>query len=327
MAANPQFHLIYGPDTYQSYKTLQAIKLRFSKKQTDSFADLVTYDMEDTPLDTLRQALLTMPFFVTHRLFILKHTFNAPKATLQGIVDLLPTIGKTTVVVFYESKACDQRLGLFQWLKKNATMHEFPLLQGRELLQRIEELAKESKVQIDPEAARRLALYFPDATWQLALEVQKLGQYALARNNGTITKEAVALLCVSQSEESLFRLTDSIRDEKLASTVAVYRTLVEQEDPMLLAGTIGAAVRTVAKIALCLDRGISRSDAIAQSTKLNPYVIKLTLDLARRQTVQSLRASYRALIQFDRDVKEGRLPSDIGLLLLIIRLHGTLRTR
>lgn len=314
---------IFGPDTYQSHRALKAIERRFLG-QSNSLTDLSRLDMEETSLDVLKQSLLAIPFLVTHRLFILKNCFSSPKATQQGLIDLLDHATNSTVVVIYEPKAPDKRLSLYQWLMKQAKIQEFPPPSGPKLTSLIQSMATDAGVTIAPPAVQLLATHLATDTWRLNLEIQKLACLVLSGNRTSIAATDVTQGAYFEDQASLFHLTDSLRDGRLKESVQLYKQLITQEDPMLLAATLGSQIRTLAKIKLCLKQGITRGDAIARVSALNPYVVKLSQATAESLSPGAIKKSYVDLIRFDTQVKNGLVTGELGLLLLLFRLHGTL---
>lgn len=316
--------LIHGADTYRSKKALAAIRARFLK-QSGGMVDCATYDMDDTSLETLRQTFLATPFLVTHRLFILKHTFACPKAALEGILQLVQNMSPTTVVVFYEIKPADKRLSLYQWLTKNGTVMEHTIPAGAELANWTKDIAAQYKATLEPAALTLLTTHFGNDTLQLDQEIHKLSLYAHAQARSIITRDDVETLCHLVSEDSLFGLTDALRDGSLRDVITQYLNLRHREDPFLLAGTIASQIRSLAKLALAYSQGLTTPAQIASATKLNPYVVKLNLPKARQLSDAALRRCYDRLLWFDENAKNGNLPPDLGLLLLIMYLHGTLK--
>ncbi|HEY1074226.1 MAG TPA: DNA polymerase III subunit delta [Patescibacteria group bacterium] len=321
-----QCYFIHGGDTLSSYRALKAIETRFLKNQ-DSLSDFIVYDLEDVSLDTLKQSLLTTPFLVTHRMFVLKNVFSASKATQEGIVALLPTISDSTFVVIYESKSPDKRLSLYSWLTKHVKNDEHAVPQGAELIRRIQQIAQNYGVTVAPSASQFLGLHYGHNTWQLDLEIRKLACAGLSRGKQAITDVEIKELSLAQHEEPAFALMDALRDGNLPQAIRLYRSLITHADPMLLAGTLASQIRTWAKIVACLQTGDTRMESIAQRSGVKPFVVKLSLPLARTLSIVSLKRCYRSLIRFDREVKDGSTPGSLGILLLIVRLHDTLNKK
>jgi DNA polymerase III subunit delta len=318
--------LIHGADQYRSEKAVKAIKQRFLAKQ-DSMSDLITYDLEQVSLETLKQALLTIPFLVSHRLFILRHAFLAPKATLDGLVPLLSQIAPSTVVVFYETKPADKRFSLYQWLTKHATVQTYNVPIGTVLTEWIITLGQGYGVTITMPAARLLAEYYGQDTLRLAQEIQKIANYSCSLRQERVDESSVAALCAPESDSAIFRLTDALRERNVTAGISLFRQIITQEDPILITATLASHIRTIAKIWLCLHQNITTASAIAQAAKLNPFVVKLALPLARRLTQSRLNQAYRHLVWADSGLKDGSLSGEVGVLLLIVRLHDTLNIR
>lgn len=325
MSLAQKCRLIHGPDTYHSRKALKAITNRFLSRP-DSMADLATYDMEDASLESVKQQLLTIPFFVTHRLFIIKNLSQAPKATQEGVMALLPQVGDSTYVVLYENRAMDKKLSLYKWLEKNVKVETYTLPSGVELTKAVRNMAATYGANLDPQASTVLLEYFGSDLQLLDREVSKLASYVQSQGQTTITTASVSALCTLTSEESVFQLTDTLRQGSLKDLVKLYQVLVQKDDPLLIGGTVASQIRTLAKIILATNQGKSSADSIAQATKLHPYVVKLSLGLARSLSAKQIKKSYQQLLEFDTKVKNGSMPPNLGGLLLIIRLHDTLKT-
>ena len=319
-----QCYFIFGADTHRTWQARKAIEARFLATP-GSMIDFSVYDMEDTPLDTLKQSLLAIPFLVPHRLFVLKNTFTAPKSTLDQLADVLSHSAPTTVIIIYESQTVDKRLGCYKWLINHATVQEYPALTKDQLASRMTALARGCGVTIDSGARLLLAANESGDTRQMALEVAKLASYAQAIGTNTITQPMVEELSSLGHDYSRFKLTDAIRDGNGREAVALYRHFIFKEDAMLLAGSIGGQIRTLAKIFLAQKKGVTRPNAIAQASGLNPYVVKLAFPASSHLSTAKLQAAYRELVTFERNVKSGRATADLALLLLIIRLHDTLK--
>lgn len=324
MATAQSCRLLHGTDTYTSWRTLKAIEARFLAKR-DSMLDKAVYDLETTSLETLASVMRTVPFFVTHRLFILKHVGSASKGMQEGLVSLLADLPDGTYVVLYEDKSFDKRLSLYKWLEKHAKVEEYVFKNGPALQIWVRDVARGFSISLDASALGLLQEGLGEDSWQWIHEIKKLAAWVRSQGRDIAHKEDVLQLSSLSASASLFALTDALRDGKLREALSVVRQTRGTDDPMLIAGVLGGYVRTLAKIVVCYEQGITTKDAIAKAAKLNPYVVSLNLSLARQLSSQSLEASYAALIRFDESVKEGSVAPEAGLLLLILRLHGTFK--
>jgi len=324
--AKPVCYFIFGNDVARSAQSVKAIETRFLAKQ-DNLTDLVHYDVEETSLETIKQTILTVPFFTSHRLFILKHACSAPKATQEALIKLIGQLSPATFVVFYETKPCDKRLTLYNWLSKNAKVQESTMPTGTLLVKRIHESGAAMGITLEPAAVNWLADVYGTDSLRLALEIKKLVSYCASGQRTKITLHDVTLLCFKASDESFFRLSDSLRQGDLRQTVQLYRALITKDDPMLLAATLVSQIRSAAKLFLGLKQGLSQPALLTSKTKLNPYVVKLTLPLAKSLNKRQLQEAYDSFIWFDASVKNGMVESRLGILLLILRLHDNLNRR
>jgi DNA polymerase-3 subunit delta len=323
MALKQRCFFIYGADAYQSERALAAIKQRFQQK-ADSMADLITYDMEATSLDQLKQTMMTTPFFVTHRLFILRHPFHASKATQEALPTLFEKTAASTVIVCFETAAPDQRVSLFKWLKNNATLQEHAAPTAAGLVVFAAQMARKEGVTLDRSAEAHIMQMTDLTPLALSHEIPKLACYALSQGRTTITAADIMQLCAFSSELSVFQLTDSLKAGNIKQTLLTTKKLLETEDPLMLAGMLGNYVRTLAKIFLAKEQGEYNQAGIAKATGLNPYVVKLSMRQADSLTPKAIKGSYAQLRWFDDGAKTSAFTPELGLLLLILRLHGNL---
>jgi DNA polymerase III delta subunit len=299
-----RYFLIGGNDLYQSQRALAAITARFRKVDAN-LTDLARFDLAENSMDTLKRALLTVPFLVTHRLFILTHVFQSPKGTLHELTALFEKMAHSTVVVIYETKPCDKRLGLYTWLTKHGTVQEYTIPPQGGLQTFIARVGRENNMVIDQAAGEMLANLFPGDTLQLVSEIEKLVNFTRAQSKSHITPRAVLEMWA----------------------VSLGQQLMRQHDPMLLAATLASQIRTYAKLKLCEKEGVTYTSAIAKRTALNPYVVKLALPVMRHVSLETIQNCYRELIRFDQRVKSGMVEAQLGFILLVVRLHVTLKRR
>jgi DNA polymerase III subunit delta len=317
-------YFIYGPDSYRATKACEAIEQRFLA-QDDGMANLVKYDMAETSLDTLKQSLLAMPFLVSHRLFILKYPFAAPKSIQEGLVNLLPTLGDSTIVVVLEPGAPDKRLALYKWLCTQVKVQEFPAPTPADRAVWLDKRAHAEGITLEPTAKTWLVEQFPSDTWGLVQEMEKLKAYVLSQGRTELTRRDLEEMGQNKESESIWNLTDALRDGNIKQALRVTQTLLRQDDPFMITGLLASQIRTLAKVMLCREVGIVHQAEVARIAKLNPYVVKLAVGQAARLKPKALKQSYASFVAFDSGVKEGRVEPRLGLSLLLIRLCAVMR--
>lgn len=285
--------------------------------------DLTEIDLTETVGTVLEQSLLSVPFFVTHRLFILKSPFLAPKSVQEKLVELLPRLAPTTVAVLFEPNQADGRTKLWQWLKINAIVYTHNLPTGSQAIHLIQGMAQKWGVMITADIAQQLITSDRVDTWYLENEIAKLAAFVKSRRQSEITKETLQQFGSSTSDPSVFLLTDAIRDGKLVESIGLVKQLELVADPMATAGMVATVVRNLTKIVLA-GTNLATS-VLAQKTGLHPYVVTLSLPAAKKQSIKSLKRCYQDLVRFETDVKQGRLPGSLALVLLILRLNDNLK--
>ncbi len=314
-----QCYFYYGGDGYRAWTAVKAIESRFLAHQ-DNLTNLVRYDLSEVGLETLERELITVPFLVSYRLFILRQVFALPKFGQEKLVGLLSQAAPSTIVIIYETKNVDKRTSLYKWLTHNAKSQEFTIPETEKLEKMAQTMAKNRGVTFAPRVVHSISLVCQENTWKLWQETNKLASYVLSQQRTTITENDIMELCQISEEATAFQLTDALRDSELSRAVELYRSLCNREDPLMIAGAIAGQLRAFVKIYLCLQKNIQTSQEIAHRAALSPYVVKLALSRVRQVSLVGLKRAYATVAYFDKSIKDGSVPSDLGVLLIIIRL-------
>lgn len=310
---------LHGGDSYSSWRQLKTIEARFLARD-GAADDLIRFDLEETEPGAVVQALGTQPFFVSHRLCVVKNPF-ASRVAQETLLGALPLTTPSTVVVLFEPQAADGRTKLWQWLKAHAKVYTNEVPKAG-LGEAIDSLAADVGVSVAPVAKRQLAAGVGSDSWRLATELAKLASYVLANGRTTIEPADMNVVGSLTPAVETFDLTNALRDGRLDRAIAALRRQTDVE-PMASAGLIASFVRQLAKVVLAKPADSARQ--IAERSGVNPYVVSLLLPLARRLPPARTTDAYDHLLRFESEVKSGRLDAALALVLLVIRMSGTLK--
>jgi DNA polymerase-3 subunit delta len=239
-----------------------------------------------------------------------------PKAFLAGLVDYLPRLPATTMLVVVVDEALDASHPLIQAARQGGTVRQFTPPSGAGLERWITERAQKLGCTITSEAIKMLVIYAGQHLRLLAGEVEKLALYA--GQGGRIDGATVRLLTPAAQQARIFDLTDALARHERALALNILHELLDQgEAPIGLTAFIGSQVRALVQIKDLSERGL-RPQQIAEAAGLNPYVVHKTLPLARHFSLAQLKAAYRAVLGVDTALKRSRMPAELALDLLII---------
>lgn len=192
----------------------------------------------------------------------------------------LPTwaarLSEDTQLVLVEPKP-DKRTSTYKWLKKNADVQEYVVLDARDqrgLIQWVETLAKQKNVPMTNSQARRLAERAGANQWELAHAIDKL---ALA---GEVTDEWIDDVTEGSPSANVFALFETVLNGNSIRLHELLGDLRLTEEPYRLLGLINS--QAVQLAALVYGEGNSSkvaSDIGSGSSyayqKLTPYVVRI----------------------------------------------------
>ncbi len=311
---------LYGQDRYRSHQKLVELKARYIDASLGD-TNLSQLDVARCSVDELTAALLALPFLAKTRLVVLSRLLSEGSKSVQAaVMDLIDQIPRTTVAVVYEPGVPDRRTVLFKTLLKSAKVQEFTPLTGPALAEWMNNELDQFGVTIEPAAASRLATLTAGDTWRLATELRKVACAALGRGLASIEPELVAELVADGQPTDIFAIGDSLLGGTPTSALVMVQRLISQgESLQYLIALIAGTLRTVLLIRDALDRGQTAPGQIARSAGLAPFVVGKHLAVAKRLTVPALTEQLQQLARLDLDSKRGRISSEVGLELFVLK--------
>lgn len=304
---------IYGENNYRSYQTLKEIKLRFIQKNTDF--NLVELQGKDISPKNLESQISAVPLFSDKRMIVVRNLYLSKNKFIQEILDILPQLPKSTLLIIYESGLPDQRLSIFKNLLKIANTKKFDRLTEPQLQTFINEYLRTQNATIEPDAIQLFIFNFGEDLWALTNELDKLSTY-----ESKITVENINLLSLTSQKTIIFQLTDQIMIGRTQDALSTLDKLRRQgEENILILGLITSAFRNLATIYLAQKNGVAKSN-LARALKIHPFVVAKSMQILAKLKLNNLVNIYENLVHIDSAIKTGKIDSEAGLDLLVVKL-------
>jgi DNA polymerase-3 subunit delta len=272
------------------------------------------YDGEDLTAGQLESALQALPFLSEKRLVVLKNV-SKQKDVAEKLQALLPDVPETTDVVIIES-APDKRTAFYKFLLKQKTVERYEALDASQLQRWLVDEAGELQAGISPSDAMYLIDRVGANQLQLGNELRKLVNY-----NPTISRQSIDALTERSPQSSVFELLDAAFSGNQARMLQLYAEQRAQKmEPLALIGMIGWQLHIVALVKAAKGRDPAE---IARDAKLNPYVVKKTLNLVRNVTLREIRGWVDDTLQLDVDLKTKPLNADDAVQQLLLSFSAS----
>lgn len=299
---------VYGSDSFRSASYLKKIIRQFKKERDPAGYNLSVLDsMIEEESKRVLGEILSVPFLSEKRLVVVKNLLVSKEKALQeelaGRIKQ-KTLPESTVLVFWENGETfkgKEALALFELLKQEKYKEYFKPLETRELGIWIAQEVKNRGGNIDKQA---LAYMIRNAGGDLLFLNQVIDQLVSYKGEEIITESDLALFMDSNADDNVFNLVDAI---VAGDKARAYSMLAEQykmgKDSFYVFAMIVRQFRILLQIKDVLDRGL-KPDAKAMG--LHPFVLKKTLPIVGRYSMDQLRAANACLLDIDIQTKTGK---------------------
>ena len=309
---------IYGEDTFRSHQYLKQQIERFKKERDPQGMNVVFLDGQKEESGRVWNEITAMPFLAEKRMVVIKNVLSSKDTeALESLVGGIKNkkVPENNVVIFYQSeplgktKICAE---LAKILAKEKWARHFELLAGAQLAGWIKEEVIKRGGAINSTAINFLAQNTGNDMWYLNSLLDQLVTYAEKRE---ITLADAQLFLEEKVDDNIFNIADVVAsgNHRLAFKLIQEQRRLGQEEGYLF-GMITRQFRILITMRDLFNRqeNIS-SDQMAKMLALHPFVVKKSLPLMKRLSLDKLKQIYDNLLEIDVKTKTGQ--ADQSLLL------------
>ena len=308
---------LYGPDTYRSHQKLNEIIANY-KKIHKSGLNLKYFDFKKDSYQEFKDEFQTISMFQEKKLVVLENTFSNTEFKRKFLENSKKFIDSKDIILFYEENEFSKNDALFNFLKKQAKVQEFELLAGQKLKNWVKKEFEKYQCQISDTALGKLIEFTANDLWQITNEIKKLVSY---KKDGKIEIKDVELLVRPKIEADIFKTIDAISSRnKKQALILIHKHLEKGDPPLYLLSMINFQFRNLLLVKSCESKGelyINDMRILSKKLKLHPYVVRKSIQQARRFTIDELKKIYRKIFQVDLNIKTGKIDPQTALDLLI----------
>lgn len=308
---NLQYMIIFlsGTDTWRSRDQLHKMIAKFKTDRDPQGLNVVRLDAAKQAQEVMGQ-VLSVPFLAERRMVVIENLLVSKEADLQA--ELLrrieeQSLPESSIVVFWEgvdtvkTKAAK---ALWERLTQEKYAQQFDELKGVKLGGWIEAEVKVRGGVIHGQAVQYLIAQLDSDMWRLSSLLDQL----IAYKNGTEIQTAdIALFLNEKVDDNIFNLVDAIVGKQPKQVyemiTAQYRT---GQDVQYVFAMILRQFRILLEMRDLFEREDTMSSQVmASQLGVHPFVVKKSLPLIRRYTMEQLREVYARLLELDRQIKTG----------------------
>ncbi len=302
---------VYGDDGVRAKQKLFEFTSRFQEKFDPSGMNFVEFPApgsSEIPFAEVLTAVQSAPFLSEKRMVVIRGLMDGlKKDDARQWAEGLSRTPSSSIVVLVDvaPKATVEKHELFKQLQGQAEVHAYAeeKREGAALKKWLIDEARKKGATLAIDVAEELARRFPDDTWRLANELDKLASYA---GSGLITMDTLNLLSARSSSSNIFAFVDAVsqRDGKKALQLLAEERAAGSADLYLLA-MLARQVRILLQIQAALAEDPSSERTLPKRLGLHPYVAQKSLTQAKRFTLRQLVRLHGLVARFDREAKRG----------------------
>lgn len=306
----------YGQDTYRSRQKLNEL-IEHYKKSHKSGLNLKYFNVKSLKLRDFEDEIQQTSMFKEKKLIILTNTFLNPEFKKYLLTKIKNLAKSDDIILFYEEGEPIQRDSLFKLLKECAKSQEFKPLEGEKLKNWLKKELANFKAKITPQALELLINYVGNDLWQLNNEIKKLVSFKAGKE---IETKDIELLVKPKIESDIFKTIEAVafKNKKQALSL-IHKHLEKGDSPLYLLSMINFQFRNL----LIIKDLIARNRpyySILKTSRLHPFVVKKSWQLANKFTLPELKKIYQKIFQADLNIKTGKITSETALDLLLSEL-------
>ena len=301
-------YLLSGTEYYFFDETINRLKSSLSK---EGEIDVITFDLDEVPVQHVLEEADTIPFFTDKKLIVVKNS-SFLKASekgkekiehdLKALEKWMSNPSETAICLFiapYEK--LDERKKITKLMKEKSVHLEAKQLEGNDLKVWIQSAVQAENKAISSEAIQGLIETIGHDLVHLKSEIQKMVVYIGVEDE--ITLPIVELLLSRTLEQDAFQLLNAYLKGDTSTALTVYHDLLRQkEEPIMLTALLASQIRLMSNVRYLQKKGY-HAQAIAKQLKVNPYRVKLIVESRLHVGEERLLETLHRLSQADYKLK------------------------
>ncbi len=301
---------IYGEDTFSSRHYLQQQVERFKKERDPQGMNVVILDGQKETSGRLWSEITAAPFLAEKRLIVIQNLLsNKDTDTLESFIDGVKEnkLPEKNVIIFWQGEQIGKTKiaqELQKLLAKEKWAKEFTSLAGASMASWIKTEITSRGGSINMQALNYLAQNTGGDMWYANSLVDQLVAYS---NKKEISLGDVQLFLEEKADDNIFNMVDAIvvGNRKLAFKLIEDQRRLGQEDGYLFSMIVRQFRILISMRDLFNREENISSDTMAKALELHPFVVKKSLPLIKRYSLDKLKDIYKQLLDLDIKTKTG----------------------
>ena len=320
----PTFYILHGDDLFGLEEEVAAMRQRMGDPST---AELNTssFDGKSATIADVFNSVSALPFLSDRRLTIVDGWLsilnnNSGRDVLDRILAQLPDLPDWARLVFVERALLKDNHPVLKLARSDPRGYVRTFGRPQNPRAWIARRAEHYGADIAPDAVEALSGLLGDNLIALDNELFKLAAYV--GEGRPITADDVAALTTYIPEEKVFDMVDALGQRDGRTAARLLQRLLMDAEPLSLFAMIVRQFRLLIQVKEHFESGGGRGTALAQAVHIHSFVAQKLEGQSRNFSLADLETIYRRLLDYDRDIKTGKIDPELALDLLVAALSA-----
>ena len=313
-------YFINGPEVFLINESLKLLKAYIL---TPASIDLnyEIFSCQDTKVENIRSAVLTLPVFSERRLIICEKAHSLKESNWKILKPLIQRSIDSAVLVFVSEKA-DKRKKMTKALIQHCEEISAQTPKGAEWPYWIKWMGQKENLTFSPSAIPLMKEYAGSDLLHLETEIQKLKAF-LGDGAKQVSDKDVLQVVARVQPENVFALSKAIGKRNVPSAlISLSRLLEDNQNEVGVLALISWHIRVLSRVKEGVRKGYAES-TLCNKTGLSTYVLSDYRQSANLWTEKKILSALELLKDTDKALKSSSLPSYVCLENFIIKACAT----
>ncbi|PXW91607.1 DNA polymerase III delta subunit [Streptohalobacillus salinus] len=318
--------VLYGEERYLIESMIKAIveQRLTNDEQTEQW---ITYDLEEQPVEEAIMEAETFPFFGDKKVVVCENsmflTAKPSKSKVEHNSEILLSyqeqpVDFSTLILVVPYQKLDERKKITKQLKKNATFIECQAVNDWDIDKWVTHFEAQFSLNLDGQTKKLIQEEIGPRLQLLENEMEKLALFK--GNDETISYEDAQALVSHLGQSSGLKLVDAVIEKDIKKAIEIYKDLSRSnEEEIALLALLSSQLRTIYQVKILMQKGYQQQQ-IAQQLRVHSFVVKMSMERAKRFTIEDL---YRAIDycgETDQLIKQGKMDKPLAFEMLLYQL-------
>ena len=318
----PIVYILHGEDEFGMAQFVDGMQEKLGDPTTAEL-NVTRLDGKKFDYDELKNSASVLPFLSSRRMVVMDNASKkiTRKEGQEKFLALLEDLPQSTALVLMEKRTLTPKNWLLKWAKgagERVYMRAYRNLSGPEMAKWISHYAKEQGGSFEPQAAALLAEMVAEEPRIAANEVVKLLAY-VNYSRPVDVNDVDLLAAFAGRQGDFFKLIDGIASGNGRLAMDMLQLLLDERDALPLFFSLVGHFRLLLQTREIFEKGGLEGTA-ASELGIHPFRAKKLFAQAKPIPLMTLETIYRKLLDYDLQIKTGKISGDLALETLVVVL-------